>query len=136
MIDTMDYLNDDELLILVQSINIQKQEFFKRKDKYVFSVLQQACLQNYDFTLRVQDMNYKEGAVMTIWNVITEYIHNDKVLYLKEVSEKWMRLQLRSNETLRNVFSRIDSVCAEYLTKCHTKNWMLKFGFSDKRITK
>ena len=38
MIDTLDYLNGDELLIFVQSINIQNQELFKRSDK--------ACLQN------------------------------------------------------------------------------------------
>ena len=85
MIDPVDYPNDEESLILIQNINIQNQELFKRKDKFVFSVLQQACLQNYDFTLRVQDMNYEEGAVMTIWNIITEYIHVDEALYLKEV---------------------------------------------------
>ena len=67
-------------------------------------------------------MNYNEGAVMTIWNIITEYIHNDEGLYLKEVSDKWIKLQLRPNETLRNSFTRIDSVCAEYLSKCHIKN--------------
>ena len=58
--DTMDpvnYLKNDDFLISVQSINIQNQELYKRKDKFVFSVLQQACLKNYDFTLRVQDMN-------------------------------------------------------------------------------
>ena len=121
MIDPVDYRNDEELLLLVQSINIQNQELYKRKDKFVFSVLQQACLKNYDFTLRVQDMNYNEGAVMTIWNIITEYIHDDEVLYLKEVSDKWIALHLRPNETLRNFFSRVDSLCAEYLTKCHIK---------------
>ena len=121
MIDPVDYLKDEELLILVQSINIQNQELFIRKDKFVFSVLQQACLQNYDFTLRVQDMNYEEGAVMIMWNIITEYIHDDEVLYLKEVSDKWMNLSLRQNESLRNFFSRVDSVCAEYLSKCHIK---------------
>ena len=66
-------------------------------------------------------MDYAEGAVMVIWNIITEYIHDDEVLYLEEVSDKWMNLQLRHNETLRHFFSRVDSLCAEYLTKCHIK---------------
>ena len=50
-----------------------------------------------------------------------EYVHDDEVLYLKEVSNKWMNLQLRQNEPLGNFFSRVDSVCAEYLTNCHIK---------------
>ena len=66
MIDPLDYRNDDELLVFVQSINIQIQEIYRRKDKFVLSVLQQACLKNYDFTFRVQDINYNEGAVTTI----------------------------------------------------------------------
>ena len=92
MIDKVQYINDPKLLVLVNSINIQNQELFIRKDKFVFAVLKQACLKNYDFTLRVQDMDYKEGAVMEIWNIITEYIHDDEVLYLKEVSDKWIRI--------------------------------------------
>ena len=84
MIDPVDYLNDDELLILVQSINIQNQELFKRKDKFVFSVLQQACLKNYDFTLRVQNMNYDEGAVITIWNVLLEKINAMTKFYIEK----------------------------------------------------
>ena len=39
---------------------------------------------------------------MTIWNIITEYIHDDEVLYLNEVS-------------------RVDALCVEYLTKCHIR---------------
>ena len=37
-----DYLQDYELLILVQGINIKNQELFKRNDKFVFAVLKQA----------------------------------------------------------------------------------------------
>ena len=44
IIDSVDGLNNDELLVLVQSINIQNKELYKRKDKFVLSVLQQACL--------------------------------------------------------------------------------------------
>ena len=66
-------------------------------------------------------MNYEKGAVMIIWNIISEYIHYDEVLYLKEVSDKWMNLTLHQNESLRNFFSRVDSVCAEYLSMCHIK---------------
>ena len=84
-------------------------------------MLKQACLKSYDFTLRVQDMDYKEGAVMEIWNIITEYIHDDEILYFKEVSDKWIRVKFKPYETLRNFFSRIDAFCQEYLTKCHIK---------------
>ena len=56
---------------------------------------------------------------MTIWNIITEYIYNDEVLYFKEVSDKWMTMKLRPNEALRNFFSRVNALCAEYLSKCH-----------------
>ena len=45
----------------MNGINIQNQELFIIKDKFVFTVLKQACLKNIDFTLRVQDMDYKEG---------------------------------------------------------------------------
>ena len=121
MIDPVGYLQEEELSILVQSIIIQNQELYKRKDKFVFSVLQLACLKNYNFTLRVQDMTYEEGAAMTIWNIITEYIYNDEVLYLKEVSDKWLRMQLRPNESLRNFSTRFDTLCSEYLTKCHIR---------------
>ena len=121
MIDVGQYRNEEELLILVNSINIQNEELFKRKDKFVFAVLKQACLKNYDFTLRVQDMDYNEGAVINIWNIINEYIHDDEVLYLKEVSDKWIRMQFKPYETLRNFFSRIDALCQEFLTKCHIK---------------
>ena len=55
----------------MQSINIQNQQLYIKKDKFVFAVLKQACLKNFDFILRVQDMNYEEGAIMTIWNNIT-----------------------------------------------------------------
>ena len=79
-----------KLLVLVNSIDIQNQELFKRKDTFVVAVLKQACLKNVDFTLRVQDRDYEEGAAMTICNIIAEYIHGDEVLYLKEVSDKWI----------------------------------------------
>ena len=39
MIGPVDYINDEELLILVNSINIQNQELYNRKDKFVFAVL-------------------------------------------------------------------------------------------------
>ena len=74
-----------------------------------------------DFTLRVQDMDYEEGAVMAVWNIITEYIHDDEVLYWKEVSGKWIRMKFRLYETRRHFFSRVDALCQEYLTKCHIK---------------
>ena len=47
-------------------------------------------------------MVYEEGAVMTIWNIITEYIHDDEVLYLKEVSDKWIRMKFNPYQTLHN----------------------------------
>ena len=64
-------------------------------------------------------MNYEEGSVMTVWNVITEYIHNDEVLYLKEVPDI-----LECNYILTNhyeISSLVDSLYAEYLTKCHIR---------------
>ena len=66
MIDPVQYIKDHKLLVLVNSINIQNQELFIRKDKFVLAVQKQACLKNVDFTLRVQDMDYEDGAVMTI----------------------------------------------------------------------
>ena len=30
-------------------------------------------------------MDYKKSAYMEIWNIITEYLHDDEVQYLKEV---------------------------------------------------
>ena len=58
---------------------------------------------------------------MEIWNIITEFIHDDEVLYLQEVSDKWIWMKFKPYETLRNFFSRIDALCQEYLTKCHIK---------------
>ena len=58
---------------------------------------------------------------MKIRNIITEYVHDDEVLHLKEVSDKWMTMKLRPNETLTNSFSRVDALCVEYLSKCHIK---------------
>ena len=46
MIDTMDYLKEPKILVLVNSINIQNQELFIRTDKFVFPVLKQACSKN------------------------------------------------------------------------------------------
>ena len=43
MVDPVDYLQENELLTLVQSIKIQNQELFKRQDKFVFTVLEPAC---------------------------------------------------------------------------------------------
>ena len=40
-------------------------------------------------------MDYKEGAVMEILNIITEYIHDNEVLNLKEVSDKWIRMKFK-----------------------------------------
>ena len=57
IIDEVDYLKESKLLILVESINIQNQELFKRKDKFVFAVLKQAFPKNVDVTLSVQDMD-------------------------------------------------------------------------------
>ena len=68
----------------------------------MFVVLKQECLNNVDFTLHVQDMDYEECAVMTFWDIIIEYINDDDVLYLKEVSDKWIRTKFRAYETLRN----------------------------------
>ena len=57
MIDPVQCLYDDESLVLVQSINIQNQELYKRQDKFVVSVLQQACLKitisSYVFKIRI-----------------------------------------------------------------------------------
>ena len=58
---------------------------------------------------------------MTIWNIIIGYIHDDEVLYLNEVSDKWIRIRLRPYEILRNFFSRIDDLWQEYLVKFHIK---------------
>ena len=66
-------------------------------------------------------MDYEEGAVMTIWNIITEYINNDEVIYLKEVSDKWIKMRFRPYEKLSSFFSRVDALCQEFLTKCHIK---------------
>ena len=96
--------------MLVNSMNVQNQELLKSKDTFIFAVLKQACLKNFDFTLCVQDMDYEEGAVMTNWNRITEYIHDDKVLYFIEVSDKWIRMRFRPNKTLKK-FSRVDALC-------------------------
>ena len=59
-------------------------------------------------------MDYEEGAVMNIWTIINEYMHDDEVLYRKEVSDKWIRMRFKPYETLRNFFSRIDALCQEY----------------------
>ena len=67
----------------MNSIKTKNQELFKR-----FAVLKKTCVKVVDYTLRVQDMDYEGGTIMTIWNIITEYIHDDEVLYLKEVSDK------------------------------------------------
>ena len=50
-----------------------------------------------------------------------EYIHDNKVLYLKEVSDKWMTMKLRPNGTLQNFFSRVDALCVKYLTTYQIK---------------
>ena len=42
-------------------------------------------VKNTDFTLRLQNMDYYEGSVRNIWDIITEYVHDEEVLYLKEV---------------------------------------------------
>ena len=49
MFDPVRYVKEPKLLVLVNSINIQNQELFIRKDKFVFAVLKQACLKNVDF---------------------------------------------------------------------------------------
>ena len=66
-----------------------------------------ACQKNVDFTLRVQDMDY--------YIIYELYI---MILYLK----RWIWLRFRPHENLRNLFSRVDASCQEYLTKCHIKN--------------
>ena len=104
---------EENLLILVQCVDIQNQELYKRKYKFIFAVLKQACLENYDFILRVQDMDYKEGAGIKIWNIIKEYILDYEVLFLNEVQDKWIPMQFCPNETSRNFFSRVDALCAE-----------------------
>ena len=38
MIDLVDYLNDEDILILFQSINIQNQKLYKRMDKFAFVI--------------------------------------------------------------------------------------------------
>ena len=58
---------------------------------------------------------------MTIWNIITECIHDVEVLYLTEVSDKLIRIKFRPYETLRNFFSRIDALYQECFTKYHFK---------------
>ena len=50
-----------------------------------------------------------------------EYIHDDEVLYLKKVNDKWIRMQFKPFEALRYFFSRIHALCQEFLTKCHNK---------------
>ena len=74
------------------------------KDRLFFAVPKQACLKNVDFILRVQDKDYEEGAVMEIWNIIIDYVHDDEVLYLKEASDKWIIMRFRKYETLRYFF--------------------------------
>ena len=69
----------------------------------MFAVLKRACLKNVDFTLRVHDMDYEEGAVMTIWDIITEYKHDDEKFYIKEIYDKSIRMRFWPYETLRHV---------------------------------
>ena len=78
MTDTIDYLQGEEFSILVQSVNIQNRELYIRKSKFVFAVLNKHALK-YRFPFRVQNMDYKEGAVKNIWDIITEYKHDDEV---------------------------------------------------------
>ena len=61
-------------------------------------------------------MDYEEGAVMKIWSIMTEYIHDDEAQ-----NETWNRMQLRPNEILRNFLSRVGALCGEYRTMCHIK---------------
>ena len=44
---------------------------------------QASLFENTDFTLRVQNIEYEKCALRAIWDIITEYIHDDEVLYLK-----------------------------------------------------
>ena len=66
-------------------------------------------------------MYYGDVAVMTIWDFITEYIHNDEVLNLKEISDKWIRMKLHHNESLGIILFQVEALCAAYLTKCHIR---------------
>ena len=92
-----------------------------------------ACLENYDFTLRVHNIDYEEGALMKI---LLKNIYDDEVLHLKDVPDKWIRTKFKSYKTLRNVSSQIDALCQEYLIKCHIKKEDLKkIGISYERIT-
>ena len=42
MIDTVQYIKEHKLLVLVNSINTQNQELFIKKIKFIFAVLKQA----------------------------------------------------------------------------------------------
>ena len=87
MIDSVDYLLEVKLFILVQNINIQNNDQYTRKLKFVFAVLKQAFSEklNIDFTLRV-----------------SKILNDDEVFYLKEISGKWKRLKLIQMNLLEN----------------------------------
>ena len=117
LIDEGCYRNDQECLILAQSINISNRLLFIRKDKYVFAILKGAGEKKPLFAKRVRDMKWSITAVMQIWQILTEYIEVNKVIHGVEFSKKWKLLTMNHGEPVRNFFSRIDALCAEKVTK-------------------
>ena len=64
-------------------------------------------------------MKYLHQAVMKICSILTEYIETNKVTLGVEFAKKWKVLKINHGEPVRDLFSRIVSLCAEKLTECH-----------------
>ena len=117
-INEEDYNNDVELWTLVQGINIQRRLLFSKKERHVFGVLKQACMNNSVFKLRVQNINQSDSANIEIWRIINEYLEKDATRHLEDISNKWQDLFMLPDEPYRNYFSRIDAVISEFKSKC------------------
>ena len=52
--------------------------------------------------------------IMTIWEIINEYLNRDATRHLEDISSKWHDLYMFEDESYCDYFSRIDSVVAEY----------------------
>ena len=52
-------------------------------------------------------MKWTNQAVMKIWSILTEYIETNKVIHGVEFSK------MNHGEPVRDLFSRIDALCAK-----------------------
>ena len=118
LIDENDYKEDFDCLMFVKNINILNRLLFTRKDKYVHAMLKNACQNNPLFAGRVRDMEYSITSVMQIWTILNEYVERNKIINGVEFSKKWKLLKMNHGELVRDFFSRIDTLCAEKVTKC------------------